>query len=460
MIRQNEWKLIPIEEVYLGLYDGPHATPKPASEGPIFLGIKNITEDGKLDLSEIRHIAEEDFSNWTKRVQPLPGDIVFTYEATLNRYAMIPEGFRGCLGRRLALIRPNFKRINTKFLFYYFFGEEWRNTIANNIMSGSTVDRIPIISFPKFKVRVPPLPIQHTIASILSAYDDLIENNTRRIAILEEMAQMIYEEWFVKFRFPGCEEVKMLESEMGRIPEGWKKVNLEDVCSITMGQSPSSQFYNEQGNGLPFHQGVSDFGSRFPTDRVYCTVENRVALSRDILFSVRAPVGRLNMANKKIVIGRGLCAIRSKTESQRFIFQQLKDQFQEEDSIGNGSIFKAVTKEDVYNIKLTWPSQSLVSSFEEFIQPVFSLVEALIVKNANLHRTRDLLLPKLISGEIDVSSWSEDNAEEAIEELAASAIGPTSEYNQRAGRVRKVAEAGPIEPMEKDALEWHSLWEG
>jgi type I restriction enzyme S subunit len=90
---------VPIESLWLGLYDGPHATPKPSGEGPIFLGIGNITEDGRLDLTDIRH-AEEDFGNWTKRVVPQAGDIVFTYEATLNRYALIPEGFRGCLGRR------------------------------------------------------------------------------------------------------------------------------------------------------------------------------------------------------------------------------------------------------------------------------------------------------------------------------------------------------------------------
>src|SRR5713226_6046366 len=167
------WKSVPIETVYLGLYDGPHATPKPALNGPVFLGIKNITDDGKLDLSDIRHIAEEDFSEWTRRVIPRPGDIVFTYEATLNRYAIIPKGFRGCLGRRIALIRPNPERVVSRYLFYYFFGDEWRRTIANNMILGSTVDRIPLIAFPKFKVQVPSPPIQRAIAAILSAYDDL-----------------------------------------------------------------------------------------------------------------------------------------------------------------------------------------------------------------------------------------------------------------------------------------------
>ncbi len=102
-----EWQTVTIKEVYAGLYDGPHATPRPSEFGPIFLGIKNVTETGQLDLSDIRHISEEEYPRWTKRVEPRYGDIVFSYEATLNRYAIIPKGFRGCLGRRMALIRPD-----------------------------------------------------------------------------------------------------------------------------------------------------------------------------------------------------------------------------------------------------------------------------------------------------------------------------------------------------------------
>ncbi len=112
----ESWVRVPVQEVYEGLYDGPHATPPEAENGPVFLGIGNITDDGHLDLQNVRHIAEEDFFRWTKRVTPQAGDIVFTYEATLNRYAIVPKDFRGCLGRRLALIRPNKSAVDTRFL--------------------------------------------------------------------------------------------------------------------------------------------------------------------------------------------------------------------------------------------------------------------------------------------------------------------------------------------------------
>jgi type I restriction enzyme S subunit len=176
------------------------------------------------------------------------------------------------------------------------------------------------------------------------------------------------------------------------------------MCHIVMGQSPKSEYYNQNGEGLPFHQGVTDFGARFPTDRMYCIIEGRIAEAGDILFSIRAPVGRINIANKRIVIGRGLSAIRSKDGIQAFVFQQLKERFQEEDSMGNGAIFKAVTKEDMHGIKMIAPPSQLIDRFEELIQPVFRNLELLTYKNATLRRTRDLLLPKLVSGAVDVSA--------------------------------------------------------
>jgi type I restriction enzyme S subunit len=406
------WNKVPISSTYLGLYDGPHATPKPSEEGPIFLGIKNISEDGSLDLSEIRHIAEGDFAEWTRRVEPRAGDIVFTYEATLHRYAVIPLGFRGCLGRRLALIRPNPDVVNTRFLFYYFFGKEWKETVARNTLYGSTVDRIPLTDFPRLMISLPPLPTQRKIAAILGAFDDLIENNRRRIEILEEMARLVYREWFVNFRFPCHENTRFVDSPLGPIPEGWEVRRLAEVCDLVMGQSPRSEFYNEAGEGLPFHQGVTNFGDRFPTHRVYCTVENRIAEAGDVLFSVRAPVGRINVSNTKMVIGRGLAAIRSRSGHQSLLHHQLRERFREEDTIGGGTIFKAVTRADMESIELLNPPCSVAVAFENHCESMEGSIENLTKRNQLLHSARDLLLPKLISGGLDVSELDIDIGED------------------------------------------------
>jgi type I restriction enzyme S subunit len=145
----------PIREFTLGIYDGPHATPKESPEGAVFLDIKNITEDGHLDLSEIRYVSEEEFPRWTRRVTPQAGDVVLTYEATLHRYALIPEGFRGCLGRRVALIRLNPKKADSRYLLYYFQSHSWRTIVESYVITGATVDRIPLEKLPEFPVTLP-----------------------------------------------------------------------------------------------------------------------------------------------------------------------------------------------------------------------------------------------------------------------------------------------------------------
>jgi type I restriction enzyme S subunit len=256
---------------------------------------------------------------------------------------------------------------------------------------------------------------QRRIASILSAYDDLIENNTRRIAILEEMTRRLYEEWFVHFRFPGHERVRMVESALGPIPEGWGIPRLEELAIITMGQSPRSEFYNEDGEGLPFHQGVTNFGAFFPLDKIYCTSAGRIAHDGDILFSVRAPVGRINIARSQLILGRGLSAIRAREDFQHVLLCALRHRFQEEDTIGGGTIFKAVTKEDMQGIRLIWPDGKLILDLQQIVGPMWQLIRIISEQNTNLRAQRDLLLPKLISGEIDVS---EVRAPEADAEAA------------------------------------------
>ena len=174
------FRSIPIGELCQGIYDGPHATPAPSDSGAIFLGISNFV-NGKLNLSpsNIRYISEEDYPKWTKRVTPKAHDIVFSYEATLNLYAIIPDGFRGCLGRRMALMRTDEGVVDYRFLYYYMFSPAWREEVERYKVNGSTVDRIPLVSFPSFRVDLPNMRTQKAIADILFAIDQKIDSNSR-----------------------------------------------------------------------------------------------------------------------------------------------------------------------------------------------------------------------------------------------------------------------------------------
>ena len=248
------------------------------------------------------------------------------------------------------------------------------------------------------RLSIPDILVQTRIAAILSAYDSLIENNRRRIALLERAAREIYREWFLRLRFPGNEHTKIADG----VPEGWETKTLSELADITMGQSPKSTYYNEDGKGLPFHQGVKNFGTRFPSHTIYCTVDNRVAEPGDILFSVRAPVGRINITGDKVVIGRGVAAIRSRRYQQNFLFYALKNHFFKEDMLGVGAIFAAITKKILYGIELLQASDQVVGMFMDCVRPLDFQIEGLHRMNKRLIQARDLLLPRLMDGRIQV----------------------------------------------------------
>lgn len=248
------------------------------------------------------------------------------------------------------------------------------------------------------EIPFPPLETQHKIAAFLSAYDDLIENNQKQIKLLEEAAQRLYKEWFVDLRFPGHETTPIVDG----VPEGWKVRSLTEVANVVMGQSPKSEFYNREGKGLPFHQGVGSFGARFVIDSTYSTSFTRIAEAGSILFSVRAPVGRLNMTKNKVVIGRGLAAIYHRAGKQSYLFYLLKERFFKDDIIGNGAIFASISKDELLGQKFMVPTDEIVDRFDAIVRDIDRKIAGLADQIILLTEARDRLLPKLMSGEIEV----------------------------------------------------------
>jgi type I restriction enzyme S subunit len=289
----------------------------------------------------------------------------------------------------------DFKGNNPKFAYYLLKCLDF-----NLFNSGGAVPTLNRNVLNAYLVEIPPLETQRKIATILSAYDDLIENNRRRITLLEEQAQLTYEEWFVRMRFPGFEKVEW-DEELG-LPMGWRKVKMKDCCQLTMGQSPKSIFYNYKKEGLPFHQGVKDYGFRFPKNSTWSTEGKRMANEDDILFSVRAPVGRLNIAIEKIILGRGLAAIRHKKEYNGFLFYQLQKIFFEDDIMGGGAIFNSITKKDIENVKILHATDELLISFNEFASNINEHIKNLTRQNRLLQEGRDILLPRLMLEIVDV----------------------------------------------------------
>lgn len=289
-------------------------------------------------------------------------------------------------------------------LFIYYLLKQNQKGILREFGGGGAAK--PIINkstFEGIELEIPEhVSEQRQIVSALSAFDDKIELNNKIAKTLEEIAQAIFKEWFVHFKFPVYEKAEFIDSELGKIPEGWKLSQLSDIATIIMGQSPSSEFYNKKNVGLPFHQGVTNFGGRFPNHEIFCTQNNRVAEEGDLLFSVRAPVGRINIADIKISLGRGVAGIRHKNNYQSYLYYLLKRLFRKEDSLGGGSVFPSVTKDDMESMKMLIPAEELVKKFENIVSGMDRKIEMVEKENQKLAVLRDLLLPKLMRGEIRV----------------------------------------------------------
>lgn len=399
-----KWEKASIKDICLGIYDGPHATPPLSDTGGIFLGIPNFV-NGRLDLNNVRYISEKDLPKWTKRVTPKENDIVFSYEATLNLYAIIPEGFYGCLGRRMGLLRVDNSKVFYKFLYYYFFSERWQRVIKENTVLGSTVDRLPLIKFPDFPVFLPSLQTQYKIASILSAYDDLIENNQKQIKLLEEAAQRLYKEWFVDLRFPGHEYVKVVDG----VPEGWESCKLRDVAEIN-GRNIDENYPYDKINYI-------DIGSvrngRILEKTNYNLEEapgraKRIVQDGDVIWGMVRPNLRayamvLN-PDKNDVFSTGFAVLTSKKVPFSFLYCNVTT----EEFVGylvnctNGASYPAVKPIHFEEYNVSIPQNNLLNKFHNITEPYFRKIYYLNKQISSLREARDRLLPKLMSGEIEV----------------------------------------------------------
>ena len=231
---------------------------------------------------------------------------------------------------------------------------------------------------------------------------------------LEAMAKQLYDYWFVQFDFPN-EEGKPYKSSGGvmawneklkrEIPQGWSNGVLSDVANITMGQSPDGSSYNEDGEGIIFYQGSTDFGLRFPDIRQYTTSPSRYANKGDILMSVRAPVGALNIANNDCCIGRGLSALSSKIGSMTHLYYLMNDfRLKFEGMNSAGTTFGSITKDELFSLPVIIPTKSVISEFEQVCEPIFDK-QMIIGEEINaLTKQRDDLLPLLMNGQASVNS--------------------------------------------------------
>ncbi|EAM3013661.1 restriction endonuclease subunit S [Salmonella enterica subsp. enterica serovar Stanley] len=262
---------------------------------------------------------------------------------------------------------------------------------------------IPAISDPSVQVKV---------RKVLETIDKKVDLNNRINAELESMAKMLYDYWFVQFDFPDANG-KPYKTSGGKmvynatlkreIPAGWDVRALSQIANITMGQSPAGESYNDEGHGTLFFQGSTDFGWLFPSARQYTTSPARMAKKGDILLSVRAPVGDMNIANADCCIGRGLAALNSKSGSDGFLFyvmKYFKQVFERRNS--EGTTFGSITKDDLHSLSVAYPQPNLLKRYDDIVSGYNKMIFIRSLENRDLVELRDWLLPLLMNGQVTV----------------------------------------------------------
>lgn len=309
-----------------------------------------------------------------------PG-VVIGRSGTLGEVQFIDKDF---WPHNTSLYVSDFKGNSPKFIKYFLqlFG-------TGNVGGGSAVPTLNRNHLQALAVKVPPLPTQQKIAAILSSLDDKIELNNKINTNLEQQAGALFKNWLVDFEPFG-----------GKMPEGWKVGKLSDIAEITMGQSPDGKSYNEDGIGTVFYQGRAEFGTRFPTRRLFTTEPKRIAKKLDTLMSVRAPVGDLNIANEDCCIGRGLAAIHSKDNHQSFVHYTVVSLRPQLDIFnGEGTVFGCINRDALNNMEIIIPSKNDLDKFEEIVFTFDTEIFNRSEENDRLKNIRDTLLPKLMNGE-------------------------------------------------------------
>jgi type I restriction enzyme S subunit len=373
----------------------------------------DISSVGTGTLSATQRLRVADAPSRAKRIVKSGDTLLATVRPNLRSfwYARDPdENVIASTG--FAVLRAG-KDVDSRFLYYTVTNQQFSDYLTANA-KGSAYPAVDTDTIARANIFLPSLPTQRKIAAILAAFDDLIENNLRRIKILEEMAQNLYREWFVKFRFPGHEHARFVDSPLGLIPEGWEVKTVGNTFTILGGGTPSKEVPEYWSEGMVNWYSPSNLTSAatmFMDESVNKINELGLKMSSarmfppySVMMTSRATIGVVSINTTSACTNQGfITCIPNENFPLYMLFFWLKENVEYFISLGTGSTFKEIIKGVFKNIELSVPPKAIVSEYSTYVVPMANQVLNLQRRNSRLRNTRDLLLPKLISGEIDVS---------------------------------------------------------
>ena len=352
-----------------------------------YIKIKDMYQNRELEITPGFEYVDNDTYEKIRKYTVNTGDVIIAIVGnTIGLVSLIGKSLDGANLTENCVKLINIKDYNNKYLYYYLKSPVGQVQIHNGIV-GSSQPKLPIYNVEKIDIPEFSLDTQLKIVSVLDNIDEKININNKINQNLQEQAQAIYYHMIVE-----------------NANASWTPGVLSDIAIITMGQSPKGESYNEEGIGTVFFQGRAEFGFRFPTRRLYTTDPKRMACANDALMSVRAPVGDMNVAYEDCCIGRGLGAIRSKDGHQSFVlYTMLALREQLNVFNGEGTVFGSINRDALKSMPVDIPPQDIIDQFEDIVAPMDATIRNNYDEICRLHAMRDNLLPRLMSGELDVS---------------------------------------------------------
>lgn len=406
-----EWKEVRLGDVCTKITDGSHFSPKAQTEGYPMLSVKDMREYD-FDFSNCKKISYEDYLKMERDgCVPQIGDVLVAKDGSyLKEIFICKEQREIALLSSIAIFRPNSQLIDSRFLCYCLKSPRVYNYISLNCVSGSALPRIILKDFKGVNIKVPSLDDQRRIASILSSLDRKIELNNKINADLEEMAQAIFKNWFVDFE--PFKDGKFVDSELGMIPEGWKVGRLDEIADVVGGSTPSKakpEYYTQKGiawltpKDLSNHPAVyTSRGEIDITEEGYNSTSTKLMPKGTILFTSRAPIGYISIAQNDICTNQGFKSLVPKKAGTCFLYCFLKYVTPVIENKSTGSTFKEASGSLMKSLQVIMPEQKVFEDFEPIVSPLFARIESLEKENSRLSLLRDTLLPRLMSGEIEV----------------------------------------------------------
>lgn len=352
-----------------------------------YIRIRDLGSSKVLELNSAYEYVDDETQKTISRYIVSEGDLLISIVGTIGLVGIVGKSLEKANLTENCVKLVNIDGIDREYLYYYFASKLGQDEIAKGTV-GAVQPKLPIKNIQRIAIKHPvEIDIQRKIASILRSIDEKIALNNAINNNLEQQAKAIYHQMFIASSSPE-----------------WTQGTLSDIADITMGQSPSGSSYNEDGIGTVFYQGRAEFGYRFPTQRLCTTEPKRMARENDVLMSVRAPVGDLNVAREDCCIGRGLASIRSKDNHQSFVLYTVFALQPELDKFnGEGTVFGSINRDSLNKMTIEIPTADEMERFESLVSPMDAQIRTNHEEILRLEAIRDALLPKLMSGELDVS---------------------------------------------------------